>query len=46
MHGPSVNTWLPDFSEINNGPVHKETNHVPKDVSECDSALSWFESLI
>ena len=23
-----------------------ETNHVPKDVSERDSALSWFESLI
>ena len=22
------------------------TNHVPKDVSERDSALSWFESLI
>ena len=28
------------------GPVHKRTNHVPKDVSERDSALSWFESLI
>ena len=30
----------------NNGPVHKRTSHVPKDVSERDSALSWFESLI
>ena len=28
------------------GPVHKITNHVPKDVSERDSALSWIESLI
>ena len=26
--------------------VHKRTNHVPKDVSERDLALSWFESLI
>ena len=26
--------------------VHMKTNHVPKDVSERDSALSWFESLI
>ena len=29
-----------------NGPVHKRMNHIPKDVSERDSALSWFESLI
>ena len=28
------------------GPVHKRTNHVPKYISECDSALSWFESMI
>ena len=28
------------------GPVHKRMNRVPKDVSERDSALSWFESLI
>ena len=28
------------------GPVHMRTNHVPKDVSERESALSWFESLI
>ena len=28
------------------GPVHKRTKHVPKDVSEHDTALSWFESLI
>ena len=28
------------------GPVHMRTSHVPKDVSERDSALSWFESLI
>ena len=27
------------------GPVHKRTNHVPKEFSERDSALSWFESL-
>ena len=28
------------------GPDHMRTNDVPKDVSERDSALSWFESLI
>ena len=33
-------------SQRHRGPVHKRTNHVPKDVSERDSALSWFESLI
>ena len=31
---------------MNRGPVHKKTNHVLKDVSERDSALSRFESLI
>ena len=29
-----------------NGPVYMRTNHIPKDVSERDSALSRFESLI
>ena len=32
--------------EKDSGPVHMRTNHVPKDVSKRDSALSWFESLI
>ena len=32
--------------DVTLGPVHKRTNHVPKDVSERDSTLSWFESLI
>ena len=31
--------------ESYSGPVHKRMNHVLKDVSEYDSALSWFESL-
>ena len=32
------------FNDI--GCVHMGWNHVPKDISECDSALSWFERLI
>ena len=32
--------------QLRNGPVYKGTNQVPKAVSERDSALSWFESLI
>ena len=32
------------FNDI--GCVHMGWNHVPKDISERDSALSWFESLI
>ena len=32
--------------QLNSGNFHMRTNHIPKDVSERDSALSWFESLI
>ena len=44
MSGPSWYGCSPVREDIR--PVHMRTNHVPKDVSERDSALSWFESLI
>ena len=51
-HGPlltSTRRWKTSMGRpvrLNFGPVHMRKNHVPKDVSEHDSALSWFESLI
>ena len=44
MFACALNLLYP--SQRNNGPVYMRTNHVPKDVSERDLALSWFESLI